>query len=170
MKELKCPKCGNIFSVDEADYAFIVSQVRNEEFDAELSRRMEELHQQHLAEQQLEKSKQDKMLADNELEHQQELNRKEQDYQAELSKKEQDHLTALSKKENELQAKDLEIERLRTELNNKETLIKAEMEKEMARKDNTITELQGKLEQSNGQKDLAVQEVRSKAMNVLADA
>ena len=28
MKELKCPKCGNVFKVDEADYAFIVSQVK----------------------------------------------------------------------------------------------------------------------------------------------
>ena len=26
MKELKCPKCGNVFQVDEADYASIVSQ------------------------------------------------------------------------------------------------------------------------------------------------
>ena len=26
MKELKCPKCGNAFTVDEADYAFILQQ------------------------------------------------------------------------------------------------------------------------------------------------
>ena len=43
MKELKCPKCGNVFSVDEADYASIVSQVRNAEFEEELHRRLEEL-------------------------------------------------------------------------------------------------------------------------------
>ena len=28
MKELKCPKCGNVFQVDEVDYASIVSQVK----------------------------------------------------------------------------------------------------------------------------------------------
>ena len=28
MKELKCPKCGNAFVVDEADYASIVNQVK----------------------------------------------------------------------------------------------------------------------------------------------
>lgn len=28
MKELKCPQCGNVFQVDEADYASIVSQVK----------------------------------------------------------------------------------------------------------------------------------------------
>ena len=40
MKELKCPKCGNVFTVDEADYASIVSQVRNAEFEEELRRRL----------------------------------------------------------------------------------------------------------------------------------
>ena len=36
MKELKCPKCGNVFQVDEADYASIVSQVKNQEFCGQL--------------------------------------------------------------------------------------------------------------------------------------
>ena len=39
MKELTCPKCGNVFTVDEADYASILSQVKNQEFAAELARR-----------------------------------------------------------------------------------------------------------------------------------
>ena len=52
MKELKCPKCGNVFQVDEADYASIVSQVKNAEFNAEVSRRIAELHKQQQAEEQ----------------------------------------------------------------------------------------------------------------------
>lgn len=51
MKELKCPKCGNVFSVDEADYASIVSQVRNVEFEEELRRRLGEMRGRHEAEQ-----------------------------------------------------------------------------------------------------------------------
>lgn len=43
MRELKCPKCGNYFQVDEADYASIVSQVKNAEFEKELNRRLEEV-------------------------------------------------------------------------------------------------------------------------------
>lgn len=43
MKELKCPKCGNVFKVDEADYAAIVGQVKNAEFNQEVERRMKEL-------------------------------------------------------------------------------------------------------------------------------
>lgn len=49
MRELTCPKCGTIFSVDEADYAAIVSQVRGNEFNAEVSRRIAELHKQEEA-------------------------------------------------------------------------------------------------------------------------
>ena len=47
MRELKCPKCGSVFSVDEADYASILSQVKGAEFDAEVARRVEELNRQH---------------------------------------------------------------------------------------------------------------------------
>lgn len=28
MKELKCPKCGSVFTVDGADYALILQQVK----------------------------------------------------------------------------------------------------------------------------------------------
>ena len=63
MKELKCPKCGNVFSVDEADYAFILSQVKNQEFEAELRRRMTEIDSRHKAEQQLASAKKDAEIA-----------------------------------------------------------------------------------------------------------
>jgi hypothetical protein len=43
MKELKCPKCGTAITIDEADYAAILSQVRSAEFDAELKRRESEM-------------------------------------------------------------------------------------------------------------------------------
>ena len=51
MKELKCPNCGNMFTVDEADYASIVSQVRNAEFEEELNRRLGEMMGRQDAEQ-----------------------------------------------------------------------------------------------------------------------
>ena len=51
MHELKCPKCGSVFTVDAADYASIVSQVRGTEFNAEVQRRLAELHAQYEAEQ-----------------------------------------------------------------------------------------------------------------------
>ena len=45
MKELKCPHCGNVFTVDENDYAALLNQVKNSEFERELSRRVHELEQ-----------------------------------------------------------------------------------------------------------------------------
>ena len=38
MQEIKCPKCGEVFQIDEAGYAEIVKQIRNREFNDELQR------------------------------------------------------------------------------------------------------------------------------------
>ena len=46
MNEIKCPNCGKVFQVDEAGYAAIVSQVRNEQFDQELSARTASLRRE----------------------------------------------------------------------------------------------------------------------------
>ena len=69
MNELKCPHCGQVFQVDEADYAIIVSQVKNAEFDRELTRRLQEINERHRAEQELATA------------------RAEQSYQTQLNKK-----------------------------------------------------------------------------------
>ena len=55
MKQLMCPQCGNHFSVDEADYAYIVNQVKNLEFEKEIERRLNELKKQSEAEQEAER-------------------------------------------------------------------------------------------------------------------
>lgn len=53
MKTLQCPKCGNVFTVDEADYAAIASQVRTAEFNTEVEQRLHAMDAQHKAEQEL---------------------------------------------------------------------------------------------------------------------
>ena len=45
MQEIKCPKCGEVFAVDESDYAQIVQQVRDKEFDKELKQREKNLEE-----------------------------------------------------------------------------------------------------------------------------
>ena len=139
MRELKCPKCGNVFTVDEADYAAILSQVRNKEFEQELSRRLDELHRQHLAEQKA--------------------------AEAELQK---DHQSELNKKEQELNRKVLEISQLKTDLQSAEQRKKSELALALAEKEKTITELRSQIAQSENKQQLAVMEVRQKAQNVLA--
>ena len=39
MEEIKCPKCGEVFKVDESGYAAIVKQVRDKEFTKEIDQR-----------------------------------------------------------------------------------------------------------------------------------
>ena len=39
MQEIKCPKCGEVFQVDESGYAAIVKQVRDDEFRKEIAQR-----------------------------------------------------------------------------------------------------------------------------------
>ena len=87
MKELKCPKCGNVFSVDEADYASIVSQVRNVEFEEELRRRLGEMR-----------------------------GRQEAEQKAKDAVTREDFGRRMQAKELEISSKDQEISRLKTEL------------------------------------------------------
>lgn len=51
MKELTCPKCGSVFTVDEADYAAILNQVKNAEFNSEVEQRLDIIKKQLQAEQ-----------------------------------------------------------------------------------------------------------------------
>lgn len=41
--EIKCPHCGQVFTIDEASYAEILNQVRNKEFTSELEARLHDL-------------------------------------------------------------------------------------------------------------------------------
>ena len=134
MKELKCPKCGNVFQVDEADYASIVSQVKNAEFEAEIQHRLAEMNKRLTAEQQLATS------------------RTEQSFQAQLSKK--DLL---------LGEKNTEIERLKMQLQNIESKKQSELTLALAEKDQTIAQLNSTIAQNNDKLQLAVMEERNKA-------
>lgn len=53
MSEIKCPKCGTTFKVDDASYADILSQVRGAEFENELHARLKESEKQAAADKEL---------------------------------------------------------------------------------------------------------------------
>jgi len=42
MNEIKCPKCGTVFQINETDYESIVKQIRDKEFDKEINSREEQ--------------------------------------------------------------------------------------------------------------------------------
>ena len=61
MSEIKCPKCGEVFTVDKSAYAEILLQIKNQEFEKEIKERMEVINREKTAETALivEKSKKD---------------------------------------------------------------------------------------------------------------
>ena len=160
MKELKCPNCGQVFQVDEADYASIVSQVKNAEFDAEVDRRLAELHERHKAEQELATAKTEqsfqKQLSSKELE----LSNKD----AEISRLKSSAESELAKVKGE---KDAEIARLKSQLENIEAQKKSELTLALAEKDKTIAQLNSTIEQNDNKMQLAVMEERSKAQQAV---
>lgn len=133
MKELKCPKCGNVFKVDEADYAAIVGQVKNAEFNQEVERRMKELEKQQKAEQ-----------------------------KAETLKAEQNYQKLLSEKELNLTQKDAEIAKLQSQLEGIENTNQLSLAKEIAKKDKEIAALQTQLSSNESKLKVLEEQNKSK--------
>ncbi len=69
MNEIKCPKCGAVFTVDENSYADIVRQVRDEQFTHDLHEREVIMHREHEQALQLERSEADKRIQSIQAEH-----------------------------------------------------------------------------------------------------
>lgn len=134
MKELICPNCHKAFTVDEADYASIVNQVKNAEFNVEVERRMEELHNRHKVEEQLATAQAEKV------------------YQKELNKKD----IAITQKE-------AEIAKLKSELGTVEEKKATELTLALADKDREIAKLQLAISESESKMKIAVIEEQRKA-------
>ena len=156
MKELKCPKCGNVFQVDEADYASIVSQVKNAEFEAEIGKRLNEISSRQKAEQEL-------VAAKAEQGFQQQLNQKDIELNsknAEIERLKNGVESALEKLKGE---KEAEITELKNKLQNIESQKQDELALALAQKDQMIATLNSKIEQNDSKLQLALSEERNKA-------
>ena len=138
MNEIKCPNCGKVFSVDEASYASVVSQVRNKEFMAEVQRRAEE------------------------LERQQQLQRQSDKLQAEKGFQQQ-----LNEKDKELERRNAEIARLEEQIKGIALSKQVEFDRMLAAKDAEILQLQGQVAQSQSQTQMAVLKEQNKATQLI---
>ena len=63
MHEIRCPRCGEVFQVDESGYTAIVKQVRDSEFEKDLAVRLAEIEKGSRAELELVKEKSRSELA-----------------------------------------------------------------------------------------------------------
>lgn len=133
-KELVCPNCHKVFTVDEADYASIVNQVKNAEFEEEMKRRMAEVEERYRVKEQLSATKASEQMQN-----------------------------ALNEKDRLIDRKGSEIERLKQELEGIEAKKAAELTVALADKQKKISELELKLKEGEGEMKLAVINEQNKA-------
>lgn len=143
MNEIKCPKCGTIFQINETDYDSIVKQIRDKEFDKEIEVRehahkldkenavkiAEQIKEKELTEQ-INKQKLEITELKNELKSKEEIlqNKLEKSYTEKLNKK------------------DIEINDLKSKLQLKATENELAVKNAVGEKEKEIDSLQNKIE------------------------
>lgn len=159
MNEIKCPKCGEVFQVDESGYAAILKQVRDKEFNKEISNREAQFENDknnaiELAKLELAKDY-DKRLNQKDAEItklQAELNTEKISKDATISEvlsEKEKQILELQNKINSLDKdKEIEINKIKNELNTK-----------LLEKENDIAKL-------NGEKDLSEKEFQIKEQSL----
>lgn len=138
MKELKCPQCGNVFTVDEADYASIVSQVKNAEFHEEVDRRLVEISA-----------------------------KKDAENKASIAEAGKSFQEQIFKKDQTISAKDSEIARLKDKIEHFEERKKAEVEAAVSAKNMEIAAMQTTIEKGESAIMIAVLEEQQKSKEAL---
>ncbi|MBE6225922.1 MAG: DUF2130 domain-containing protein [Bacteroidales bacterium] len=138
MKELKCPQCGNVFTVDEADYTSIVSQVKNAEFHEEVERRLIEISA-----------------------------KKDAENKASIAEAGRSFQEQIFKKDQTISAKDSEIARLKDKIELFEERKKAEVEAAVSAKNMEIAAMQTTIEKGESAIRIAVLEEQQKSKAAL---
>ena len=138
MQEIKCPNCGQVFTVDESGYAQIVQQVRDKEFKNELERRERELEQKLDSKQQIAQMEQEKA-----------------------------HSEAIAAKEKQLNEKEKEIERLKAQLEKTETEKELAVSKAVQEKDRELADRKAELTELRGTLELQKKEEALKESNLV---
>ena len=158
MNEIKCPKCGTVFEIDEASYDSIVKQIRDREFDKEVNLREEQhkldkensikLAEAHIKEELgLKLNEKDLEISELKLslktKEEQATNKVEKEYQEKLNKL----LLEITELKNKIQLQEskneLDIEKAVSEKNQKISDLSSELAlkgKEFELKENTIKE------------------------------
>ena len=138
MHEIKCPKCGEVFTVDESGYAAIVGQVRDEEFHRELAQR----------EKQLAAAKEKDLAL----------------VRTEAARAQQEAEAQLQQQIAELKAQ-LAAQQTQRELAIKEAL--EQQTADLSAREKTITELQARLNAAQTERELALQKADSEKKDEL---
>lgn len=153
MQEIKCPKCGEMFQVDESGYAAIVKQVRDREFLSEIKERERQFEAEKVSAAKLAKAETEGRLKDELAKRDAEIAELKARLDAADSSKKLAVGEAVSEKDKEVADRDSEITMLKAKLTSQEAEKKLaiseavlEKEKELSRQKEQITLLNGKIE------------------------
>lgn len=156
MREIRCPKCGEVFQVDESGYAAIVKQVRDKEFEKEIREREAQFRQEKQAAEELARTKTEQKLSGQissqetrirELETrlQAEKDARDLEIQKAAAEKERELAQRIAAKDQELAERDVRIQELRSQMDSeekesqlKEQSLKEKYEEQLKMKDELV--------------------------------
>lgn len=139
MQEIKCPKCGEVFQVDESGYAAIVKQVRDSEFDKQIKQREQSFETEK-------KSAVDVAVAKLSAQKDSEISQLMSQLENEKVQKQQYAEKIASDKDKLLAQKDIEIQKLKGELELSKANSDISIKNAVSEKEAKILELQSKMQ------------------------
>lgn len=157
MQEIRCPKCNEVFQVDDSGYSQIVQQVRDKEFEKEAARRAEEL----------EKAKNSELKII-EMEYEKKLESALSEKYDDISDKEK-RITELEARLKSIESeKQLAVANAVRERENSFSEESRKAQKAISDKDIEIAELTAKLKQADNERAFAVDKANSENALALA--
>jgi hypothetical protein len=160
MSQIKCPHCGEIFTVDQSSYSEILSQVRNQAFQQEIHDKLvqtELLHEKELAHEQtkLKQQMQEALIKkDSELEKlKQQISSINQLKQIEILNVESKFKETINHKEQQHQALESKLELLKKDIQSK-------IQEELSIKEKALLELTSKIQLEKSQAELEKQSLK----------
>ena len=159
--EIKCPHCDTVFSVDQAEYAGLLEQVRTKEFETELTKRLHLEQEKQAA--QIEAAKQaaevdkTRALADKEAEIQK-LNSELENKATEIELARKIESERLAK---ELSNKELEIQKLQAEIDKKTSQAELERKNAVAEVEKANFQIKSEMQTAVAKKEMELAEIRS---------
>lgn len=166
MKELKCPKCGSYFQIDDTNYRSIVDQIKDNEFKIQVENRIKELTEIFEKEKKAEFSKiemnynsrLEKLKVENDIE----LNKLKNELQNEKQKMSMDMDNLIHSKDSELGILKNKIEILEREKETNSQILANNYEKK-------ISELNNIIEKNEDKIKISISDEKEKFNKILLD-
>ncbi|MCD8090601.1 MAG: DUF2130 domain-containing protein [Clostridiales bacterium] len=139
MQEIRCPKCGEVFQVDETGYNQIVQQVRDKEFETELKRRERDL-----------------------------IAKRDSELRVIRMQEEKQHTASITEKEAEIAARDRQIAELRAKIEAGETAKSLAVSEALKKRNEEFSAETKKYSESISKRDAAISSYNQKITELQA--